>query len=373
MRIERLVVGLLLVSVVSAAALTVARPASAAPLYSATLLNQLGTMSTLYGSSPDRTSIAGGKLDASARMQAAIYSGGNVQTLGPSPGFTRSEGRDINASGQSVGILTNVAAGYDFTDRAFLHSGGAFTQLPTLSGTGYTHAYGINDAGTIVGMSAFKPFTYTPGSNALTQLPNPAGADGNGAAMSINEAGDIVGRVGVAGERRPAIWSGGSGNLLSLPTGATAGEALQITDDDIILGLSSYTGSTRATRFSETGPAIDLGTLGGFYSEPTDANASGQIVGWSYLAGPGFPQSAFLYENGQMYNLNTLLAPGSGWVLHRAHSINDAGEILGIGTFNGTRSGFLLSPVPEPAAFSLAGAMIFCTVLRRPHRRRVQQ
>ena len=65
----------------------------------------------------------------------------------------------------------------------------------------------------------------------------------------------------------------------------------------------------------------------------------------------------FLVPNGTMVNLNTLLPAGSGWVLQRPINISDAGEIVGVGTFNGSPSAFKLTPVPEPAAIVSAVAM----------------
>jgi hypothetical protein len=66
-----------------------------------------------------------------------------------------------------------------------------------------------------------------------------------------------------------------------------------------------------------------------------------------------------------MVNLNTLLPAGSGWVLHRAFSIDDLGEIIGTGTFNGSPSGFKLTPVPEPAALFTIIPLTTLALLRR--------
>ncbi len=50
--------------------------------------------------------------------------------------------------------------------------------------------------------------------------------------------------------------------------------------------------------------AVDLGTLGGTWSEAYGINASGQIVGLSSV-GPGSPH-AFIWEDGIMTDLGTL-------------------------------------------------------------------
>ena len=53
---------------------------------------------------------------------------------------------------------------------------------------------------------------------------------------------------------------------------------------------------------------------------------------------------AFVYEGGSMTDLNSLIPAGSGWVLRSATGVNDAGEIVGYGTYQGQLSGFLLTP-----------------------------
>ena len=55
-----------------------------------------------------------------------------------------------------------------------------------------------------------------------------------------------------------------------------------------------------------------------------------------------------------MLNLNTLIAPQSGWVLGGATGINDVGQIVGGGLLNGIDHAYLLTPVPEPSTLALA-------------------
>ena len=57
-----------------------------------------------------------------------------------------------------------------------------------------------------------------------------------------------------------------------------------------------------------------------------------------------------------MLDLNSLIAPGSGFTLEVAYGISDNGYIAGVGgSPNGQLHAFLLTPVPEPAGLVLLG------------------
>ena len=86
---------------------------------------------------------------------------------------------------------------------------------------------------------------------------------------------------------------------------------------------------------------VDLGTLGVADSFAFDVNSNGVVVG-SALNTAGEPR-AFVYSNGVMTDLNTLLSAGDGWVLQRASGINDQGQVVGWGINNGVRRAFLLN------------------------------
>lgn len=47
-----------------------------------------------------------------------------------------------------------------------------------------------------------------------------------------------------------------------------------------------------------------------------------------------------------LFDLAVLTEPPPGWVLQRAIAVNDAGQIVGIGTYNGQDRSFLLDPMP---------------------------
>jgi probable HAF family extracellular repeat protein len=55
-------------------------------------------------------------------------------------------------------------------------------------------------------------------------------------------------------------------------------------------------------------------------------NGAGQVVGWS---GTVNNDHAFLYQDGNMIDLNSLIPPDSGWVFAIAQDINDKGQLVG--------------------------------------------
>jgi probable HAF family extracellular repeat protein len=98
----------------------------------------------------------------------------------------------------------------------------------------------------------------------------------------------------------------------------------------------------------------DLGTLGGVTSEGLTINTSGQVVGEADTSGNVY--NAFVYSNGSMINLNSVIAPGSGLTLLEAEGINGAGDIYGeAADASGNNYAFELTPtsVPEPASVGL--------------------
>ncbi|HLO05697.1 MAG TPA: VWD domain-containing protein [Terriglobales bacterium] len=116
---------------------------------------------------------------------AFLYSGGSFTRIDV-PGATATNAYGINDAGQIVGAF------YDGTTyHSFLYSGGSFTQIDP-PGARYTEALDINDAGQIVGYflgSDSSGFLYSAGSFTQIHVPGASLT----AAYGINDAGQIVG------------------------------------------------------------------------------------------------------------------------------------------------------------------------------------
>jgi probable HAF family extracellular repeat protein len=101
----------------------------------------------------------------------------------------------------------------------------------------------------------------------------------------------------------------------------------------------------------------DLGTIGGVvgFSDASDINGSGQVVGYSeFSGGPAAFFHAFLWQSKTgMVDLNTLVS--TGFELQYATGINTSGQIAANGYGGGTALGILLTPTTT-ASSSLAAA-----------------
>src|SRR5262249_52569083 len=98
---------------------------------------------------------------------------------------------------------------------------------------------------------------------------------------------------------------------------------------------------------SPINPATDdLGTLGGTSSWANGVNASGEVVG-SSSTGTEPVNHAFLYSNHAMHDLNNLIPAGSNWVIVEGTAINDTGQIVAEGYYNGETyvRAVLLTPI----------------------------
>jgi probable HAF family extracellular repeat protein len=150
------------------------------------------------------------------------------------------------------------------------------------------------------------------------------------------------------------LWNG-PGNLIYLPTfGGSNVRATAINDSGEVVGGSttstSLSAPVHAFLWSQGQPMKDLGTLSGIPSSyATAINTSGVVVGYAFT-GSGFEGGrAFIYEHGQMTDLNSIPGIPPGWVLNTAVGINNDGVVAGVGLNPaGQTHGYLLSTSSQP-------------------------
>ncbi|TWU44585.1 Microbial collagenase precursor [Rubripirellula tenax] len=252
----------------------------------------------------------------------------------------------INDAGDFVGSM-NLGMG------EFVSSGDEI--LPF--GPGYTAA-GINEVGQIAGsQDKDNPFRPTPRPmdpaiyDVLTRqwtAPNIAGVYSRGTRKGVyadlyrlkdvNDFGIAVGvksRSGLYGSSSILIATGDSAATFLPISGG--GEAYAINNLGQVAGRTGTVSGVYSAYLYDlmTDSAIDLGVASGASSVAYDVNDAGQVVGSDSNGG-------FIWQGGQLTNLNSQLDPAASFTITSAQSINERGDIAAVGTVGGESHGLLL-------------------------------
>jgi len=339
-----------------------------------------GALTWVGGLSP-AGHVTGYSQTSDSANHAFLYANGTMLDLN-APGSAFSQGVAVNSAGQVVG---DMATGV-FETHAFFFDAGSLTDLGTLGGS-FSLAVAINEAGQAVGNSllgdgfSFAAFTYANGT--MTSLGTLGGS--SSFANGMNQAGHVVGISALDFDVESHAFLSTNGVMVDLGTlGGSYSSAYAVNDQNVVVGESELANfDTHAFSYSN-GVMTDLGTLGGTYSSAVAVNALGQIIGLATttndLATHGFihvggvmtdlgtlggsdseplaldnlgrvvgyadltngGNHAFLWQNGTMVDLNTVLPANSGWELFSADFINDAGRIAGYGQLNGVEQVYVL-------------------------------
>lgn len=297
-----------------------------------------------------------------------------------SSNVSKSRGSAINDSGQIVGLEGNLG---------FYIDQGVKRTIYAQAGTGATDTVSslskINSSGYVVGNSMTHVGNY---SSSRAGLLSPSGqwtpflVDGTNSAKSINDQLTVVGNVNLGGNQmRAAKWtpdsygSYGAATILGSPT-SDYSDTTDINNNDYVTGYFHSTGDNyfHASIWKSDNTTIDLGVANRQSPFSSIANAInehnvvvGQSSAWSYNyhAAMWLPDADGNYT---MVDLNTLIDPNSGWVLNVAYDINDSGEIVGFGSYNGNEEqAFLLTvnTIPEPLTGGIFGCAAFFSLLLR--------
>ena len=251
--------------------------------------------------------VATGAIGGDGLYYPVIYDSrnGQVTTLGSLGGVT---------SNGFTGVATAInnwgqAVGYSYLDEvnrhAFFYDHGVLQDIGCLAGeiTCSAYALAINDRSQVVGSSG-RGFLYQRGT--MTEI-NPFGSLAS-YARGINNHGHIVGEYLIADQ--------------------TAFHAFLYSN----------------------GMFTDIGNSDSPETVAYDVNDLGQVVGTTWVLRNNscrdcndYEPRAFVYENGVMTQLNSLLPPGSEWRLVQAFAINNTGNMVGYGVIQGRFHAFLLS------------------------------
>ncbi len=232
------------------------------------------------------------------------------------------------------------------------------------------NGYGINSGGTMTG-GIYEPALqmFRLGAGAIQLLPSAPGGGQQTFGMGIDTDGTVVGEQLVMPTRWEAVRysdNGGNTELLNSLPGADPhwdlNTAVWIGGRDI-LAYGSHDGFNRAALIKTTssGDVVSTTDLGLPPSYALDApncviarkeNSQGEIVGAVYDGECFTAITATLYTASTgMIDLNDLIDPQSGWVLHGAAGINESHEVVGVGYLNDQPRAFKmtlpdLSPCP---------------------------
>jgi probable HAF family extracellular repeat protein len=316
--------------------------------------------------------VAGASTTAAGALHASLAIPGSVIDLGTLGGANSAVEWPIkNNHGLVVGIsetATTDPLGESFSCAAFIATNGhtclpflwrngTLGALPLLGGNN-GFATGVNNAGAAVGWAEtalhdascvppqqlqFEAVEWAPGANQPHVLA-PLAGDSTSAATAINDAGEVVGisgecdvAVGAFSARHAVLWV--NRRPVRLPTlgGQGWNTPMAISNDGIIVGFSDtggdVVGGVLTPNFQAVlwtpGGIVNLHSLpGDQIAEATGVNDFGQIAGTSFDAS-GNPR-VFLWQEGRMYDLNTLVQPNAPLYLLATGDINDRGEITGL-------------------------------------------
>ena len=288
-----------------------------------------------------------------AGMHSGTYDGTND--------FIYSEAVNVATVSGVQMVVGNSTTGTNWPDeeekRAFIYNSATdtFIDIPPLDGENFTEAVSINSSGYVLvnaddadGRHAYS-VSYSGGILTYERLGRILGEDSEAVAINTNNeavvnsggtavfhdldadaievlnffpndsetiASDLNNNghvVGVSGDEG-FFWRGGSMYPLG-HLGGGSSEAVDINNNDVVVGNSATSSGTHAIRWSlvdGAGVMLDLGTLGGANSYAVAINDAGQVIGYSetgdYYA-EGDQEVAivhgFLWQDGIMYDLGT--------------------------------------------------------------------
>lgn len=265
----------------------------------------------------------------------------------------------INNAGDVVGFSSDNAATPTLFTNFIRNANGTFNLL-NIGGDPLAMANGINDLRTVVG-GASNGTAFTLSGGTLTTLPTVNGTTTSQTAFGINQAGQIVGQYtdSATGTTPGYRLSGGSYTTLTpLPT-AAATNAQGVNNSGLVTGFYSLDGvhqhgffyNSATNSFSLVAdPNIPSVVLTQFLG----LNDNGLAVGYYQL--PDGSQHGFLYDvtTGQYSFLDDPLAAKTGVSITQITGINNSDEITGFydDAATGLQRGFVAT-VPEPSTWAM--------------------
>jgi len=345
---------------------------AASPLYTITGLGNFGGASAASGINNLGQVVGQADVDAGNYHAFLWTQAGGMKDLGVLPGDTSSTAISINDTGQVVGVSQPQGGN---PPRGFMWQ--AEIGMSDIAGTSglYTQPIVITNSGQIAGYASpdgflQSNFGFTYSSQGGISPVSLSGVTTYGV-EALNDSGEMVvdapqsaTSLFVASGQNPVEIAGG---------GLTEATASAMNASGTVVGSASSNlgGNSHAFVWSQSTGLLDITPIPGGDAFAQAVNGNGDVVGFEIL-GPGESES-FLYRDGTTYDLTSLLGnSAAGWSALAPEGINDSGQIVGSGFFNGQVEAFIMSPaasatafVPEPASLALLALGAAALLLRR--------
>ncbi len=292
---------------------------------------------------------------------------GGINDRGEAVGM--SETADLDPNGEDV-----CGFGTGLTCLPFLWRDGHMSALPTVGGNN-GQASAINNRGEVVGFAetantdptcppapTISPVLWEKG-KALA-LPT-VGGDLDGVAFGINDQGQAVGYSGSCIAATHAVmWKNNTAFVLQDLGGTRSNVAYAINNLGQIVGKVRSADGTHyvAALWQPDGTLTNHEPLpGDLDAFATGINNLGQVVGNDFDSNFNWSHG-FIWQNGVMTDLNTLIPADSNLSVISASNINERGQISGMATVvNGPDTGnihaYLATPVDASIGTSMADVL----------------
>jgi probable HAF family extracellular repeat protein len=272
------------------------------------------------------------------RLHAFRWDNSSLKDLTP-PDSKSSYAYDINNRGQILGRVQTNSGDSHFV---VWNNDGTMRVLNVLDKGRVSSISDINDRGQIVGSmytdTGSQAFLLDNG--VIKELGTLGGRESS--AVAINNKGQVICNVTTMSPnyyQRTVLWENGTTRELGT-LGGQSSSARDINNTGQIIGMAEFRPNYPVSHpFSwKNGTMTDLTPADGRSINVTDINDRGGVIGTVQTSSYGY--NAVLWKDGTMTDLNKLLPANSGWELTEPYSlnnyhINNKGQIVGIGRFNG--------------------------------------
>jgi probable HAF family extracellular repeat protein len=272
-------------------------------------------------------------------MHAVLWDNGALIDIKTGGAIPFNYASAINEAGQ---VLCNLGPGSHVSGRCpYLWQDGNITYIGECGGT--NNVYAINNVGQVAGSSVGLPFVWHNG--LLTPLSTLGSNNQSSGASGINDRGQVVGFAATKSDNQShaVLWQNGRIHDLGTIPGGSYSQASSINETGKVVGWSRTSSDSTHAVLWQKRQITDLGTFDGNDTKATDINNRGTVVGYS-LNSYDTPIHAFVWRNGRLRDLNSLLPANSGWELTAAYGINDRGQIVGRGKKDGQTRAYILTP-----------------------------